>query len=144
MVTRSGRCGIVPGRPDPRDVLADTGGSWTSGLRLNCCLIPEAVARRGHEEAVRELSSRLGDRCADVLRRLGECDYLNLDDLLVVVDDLNVDPVRDVGLLDSAAHRPTTHVWGREAYPSLDEKAAALLESLVGNHALVDSNKRLG
>jgi hypothetical protein len=102
------------------------------------------VARRGHEEAVRELSSRLGDRCADVLRRLGECDYLNLDDLLVVVDDLNVDPVRDVGLLDSAAHRPTTHVWGREAYPSLDEKAAALLESLVGNHALVDSNKRLG
>lgn len=70
--------------------------------------------------------------------------YLSLEDLLVLVGELGVGPVRDLGLLESAAHRPTTHLWGREAYPRLDEKAAALLESLVRNHALVDGNKRLG
>lgn len=33
---------------------------------------------------------------------------------------------------------------GQEAYPDVHEKAAALLHSVVGNHALVDGNKRLG
>lgn len=70
--------------------------------------------------------------------------YLTLEDLLTLVDDLEVGPVRDLGLLESAAHRPTTSLWGRDAYPTLDEKAAALLESLVGTRALVDGNKRLG
>lgn len=49
-----------------------------------------------------------------------------------------------MGLLDSATHRSQTELWGREAYPSMDEKAAALLESLVRNLPLVDGNKRLG
>ncbi len=70
--------------------------------------------------------------------------HLTLEDLLSLVDDLAVGPVRDLGLLESAAHRPTTQLWGNEAYPSLDEKAAALLESVVGNQALVDGNERLG
>jgi death-on-curing protein len=70
--------------------------------------------------------------------------YLSLEDLLHLVDDLGVGPVRDLGLLDAAAHRPTTSLYGTEAYPGLDVKAAVLLESIVGNHALVDGNKRLG
>lgn len=70
--------------------------------------------------------------------------YLTLEDLLGLVVDLEVGPLRDLGLLEAAAHRPTTHLWGREAYPSIDEKAAALLDSLVRNHPLVDGNKRLG
>ncbi len=70
--------------------------------------------------------------------------HLTLDDLLVLVEDLAIGPVRDPGLLESAAHRPTTTLWGREAYPTLDEKAAALMHSLVAHHALVDGNKRLG
>ena len=61
-----------------------------------------------------------------------------------MTEDLGVGPVRDVGLLDSAAHRPGAVLYGREVYPDLDHKAAALLDSLVGNHALVDGNKRLG
>jgi len=71
-------------------------------------------------------------------------EYLTLDDMLALVGDLEIGPVRDVGLLDSAVHRPTTQLWGSDAYVSLDEKAAALIQSLVGNHALVDGNKRLG
>jgi death-on-curing protein len=35
-------------------------------------------------------------------------------------------------------------VFGEDAYPDLWTKAAALLQSLVKNHALVDGNKRLG
>lgn len=71
-------------------------------------------------------------------------DYLTLEDLLGLVADLRVGPVRDVGLLDAAAHRPRASVFGRDAYPELDLKAAALLESIVRGHALVDGNKRLG
>lgn len=70
--------------------------------------------------------------------------YLTLEDLLVLVDDLQVGPVRDLGLLESAAHRPTTTLWGAEAYDGMDLKAAALLESIVRNHTLLDGNKRLG
>jgi death-on-curing protein len=69
---------------------------------------------------------------------------LTVEDLLSLVEDLGVGPVRDVGLLDSAAHRPGAVLYGHEAYQHLDRKAAALLDSLVGNHALVDGNKRLG
>lgn len=72
--------------------------------------------------------------------------YLDLEDLLLIagrVVDGDVQ-VRDVGLLESAAHRPRTTVFGSDAYPSLHQKAAALLHSVVANHALVDGNKRLG
>ena len=51
--------------------------------------------------------------------------------------------VRDLGLLDAAVHRPRASVLGRDAYPDLLTKAAALLHSLARNHPLVDGNKRL-
>ncbi len=70
--------------------------------------------------------------------------YLTLEDVLALIEDLAVGPIRDVGLLDSAMHRPQVSVFGEDAYPSIDEKAAVLLESLVRNHALIDGNMRLG
>jgi death-on-curing protein len=51
--------------------------------------------------------------------------------------------VRDAGLLESAAARPQTSVFGDDAYPTLEDKAASLVHSLARNHALVDGNKRL-
>lgn len=51
--------------------------------------------------------------------------------------------VRDVGLLESAAARPDTSVFGADAYPSIHLKVAALMQSIARNHALVDGNKRL-
>ena len=71
-------------------------------------------------------------------------EYLTLDDLLALAADLGVDKVRDLGLLDSAAHRPKSSLMGQDAYPTLHEKAAVLLESVVRNHPLIDGNKRLG
>lgn len=53
-------------------------------------------------------------------------------------------PIRDVGLLGSAAARPQARAFGHDAYPDVITKAAALLQSIVTNHALVDGNKRLG
>ncbi|PKQ26575.1 MAG: hypothetical protein CVT64_04120 [Actinobacteria bacterium HGW-Actinobacteria-4] len=52
-------------------------------------------------------------------------------------------PIRDAGLVESALFRPSTTVMGADAYPSIGEKAAALLHSLCLNHPLVDGNKRL-
>lgn len=75
---------------------------------------------------------------------MSEVKYLGTEDLLALAGLLGVRDVRDLGLLDSAALRPRSVVYGTESYPILADKAAALLESIVGNHPLVDGNKRLG
>ncbi|KLL11446.1 MULTISPECIES: type II toxin-antitoxin system death-on-curing family toxin [Protofrankia] len=71
--------------------------------------------------------------------------YLTLPELLHIAERaLGAEPlVRDHGLLASALARPQATVFGQDAYPTLDGKAAALLHSLARNHALVDGNKRL-
>lgn len=71
--------------------------------------------------------------------------HLDLEDLLHILERtvLGVG-VRDLGLLEAAVARPRASAAGVEAYPTLDHKAAALLHSVVANHALVDGNKRLG
>lgn len=50
--------------------------------------------------------------------------------------------VKDHALLDSALKRPQQSLFGEDAYPSIHEKAAALLESLAQNHAFHNANKR--
>ena len=72
-----------------------------------------------------------------------QCEFLSLEDLLDIASTLRIGPVRDLGLLNAAALRPQTTLMGQYAYPSTTAKAAALLESLTKNHALVDGNKRL-
>lgn len=52
--------------------------------------------------------------------------------------------VRDLGLLESAVARPQTTFEGRELYPDLFTKAAALMDSLINNHPFLDGNKRTG
>jgi death-on-curing protein len=52
--------------------------------------------------------------------------------------------VRDVGLLESALMRPSSSAFGHDAYPDLWSKAAAMLQSIIGNHPFVDGNKRTG
>lgn len=74
----------------------------------------------------------------------GETEFLELEDLVVLMRRLGAGPVRDVGLLEAACARPRASVFGADAYPTLVGKAAALLHSIVANHALVDGNKRLG
>lgn len=68
--------------------------------------------------------------------------YLTFEDVLRQVERAGW-VVRDAGLLASAVARPSTSVFGEDAYPSLWSKAAALCQSLDNNQSLVDGNKRL-
>ena len=76
----------------------------------------------------------------------GSVEFLDTDDLIELACRLLGDPppVRDVGLLTAAAARPQASAFGSDAYPDIWTKAAALLQSVVNNHALIDGNKRLG
>ena len=71
--------------------------------------------------------------------------YLTLPELLHVAErTLGAGyAVRDYGLLEAALARPRATAFGKDAYPHLDAKAAALLHSIARNHALIDGNKRL-
>lgn len=52
--------------------------------------------------------------------------------------------IRDFGALESALAQPYMTFGGKELYPSLAEKAAALGFSLIQNHPFADGNKRTG
>ncbi|MEU9402340.1 Fic family protein [Streptomyces sp. SID4985] len=69
--------------------------------------------------------------------------YLTLPEVLDLAHRLDADEVRDTGLLESALARPESSAFGRDAYPDVWLKAAALMESHARNHALVDGNKRI-
>ncbi len=73
-----------------------------------------------------------------------EVDFLSLEDVLEIAAGV-MDEVaaRDPGLLAAAVARPRMSVFGEDAYPTFEDKAAALLHSLVRNHALVDGHMRL-
>lgn len=70
-------------------------------------------------------------------------EFLELEDFLTAARRILPGvTVLDYGLLESALARPQASVFGEDAYPTIFEKAAALLESLARNHALADGNKR--
>ena len=66
--------------------------------------------------------------------------YVELPHAMCVLNALGLH-VRDVGLLSSALARPSASMFGEEAYPELEVKAAALMSSLSQNHPLFDGNK---
>lgn len=68
-------------------------------------------------------------------------EYLDPEQALATVERLGLH-VRDEGLLFSALARPAASAFGRDAYETLELKAAALISSIARNHALFDGNKR--
>lgn len=68
--------------------------------------------------------------------------YLTIDEVLVINEEVLGGEIllRDKGLLESAVARPMASAFGEDAYPSLFEKAAALLDSLSRNHPFVAIN----
>ncbi len=75
---------------------------------------------------------------------MSELRYLDIDDVVEIAYAVTEGSatVRDPGLLQAAVFRYRTTVFGEDAYPTIFDKAAALLESLARNHALIDGNKR--
>jgi len=69
-------------------------------------------------------------------------EYIEPEQARAVVDRLGLH-IRDEGLLFSALARPSAGMFGQDAYPSIELKAAALFSSLAQNHPLFDGNKRL-
>jgi death-on-curing protein len=73
---------------------------------------------------------------------MSEIEYLTSDTIREIHEDQIVvyggsPGVRDLGMLESAVFRPQSGY-----YKDLIEEAAALWESLSGNHPFVDGNKR--
>ena len=70
--------------------------------------------------------------------------YLGVDDLYNINFTVTGGQtyVRDIHLLQSAAKRPAVVVFGQEQFPTLVDKAGALLHSLSMHHLFVDGNKR--
>ena len=62
----------------------------------------------------------------------------------VILATGGADGVRDKSILESALARPFQSFEGKELYPSIIEKVAALMESLIVNHPFIDGNKRIG
>jgi death-on-curing protein len=70
--------------------------------------------------------------------------YLSASDLYNINDGVTEGHtfVRDLHLLDSAARRPAIRVFGEPQFPTLIDKAAALMHSLAYHHLFADGNKR--
>ena len=74
---------------------------------------------------------------------------LDISDVLLIHERLirefgGASGLKDRGLLESAIFRPFQSFGGQELYQSIEEKASAILESILINHPFVDGNKRTG
>ena len=75
--------------------------------------------------------------------------YLTLNEVLelylrIIEQSGGAAGVRDLNALESALAQPRMTFEGRDLYPTIVEKAAALGFSLIQNHPFVDGNKRIG
>lgn len=52
--------------------------------------------------------------------------------------------IRDIGRLESVVAAQTQDVFGTELYPTIFQKAGALMKGIIADHAFVDGNKRTG
>ena len=73
--------------------------------------------------------------------------WLNIDEVYTIHEEIiekagTTASVRDFSLLHSAVERPKATYGGKDLYPTIFIKAAALLHSLCMNHAFTDGNKR--
>ncbi len=75
--------------------------------------------------------------------RLTEQQVLSLHEMMMKATG-GLAGTRDMGLLQSALNAPFQAFGGKEVYPSLLLKAAAMCRSFISNHPFIDGNKRTG
>ena len=73
--------------------------------------------------------------------------YLNTDEVILIHERIldrfgGARGLRDWGLLDSAVNRLRATFAGKDLYPDIFTRAAALGHSLILNHPFVDGDKR--
>ena len=115
---------------------------------------PAPTAAREDQTAKPERKRRREPRpTITIIGKEQQLDHLTPDDITkihwVLVNDFKqsrdpIDPpgVRNQGLLESAAHRPRTSLGLIDKYPTVAMASAALLHSIVLNHAFHNGNKR--
>jgi death on curing protein len=69
-------------------------------------------------------------------------DYIDLAAYLLDTEHAGVARLPRIALAESALHAPFASFGCTEAYPTLVEQAAVLLQHLARNHPLPDANKR--
>ena len=52
--------------------------------------------------------------------------------------------IRDIKLLQSAINNSLATFDGKELYPDIESKTAAICYSIINNHPFIDGNKRMG
>ena len=75
--------------------------------------------------------------------------YLTLGEVLelhrrIMAETGGAAAVRDLGALESAVAQPRMTVGGRDAYPTIESKAAALAFALIQNHPFLDGTSASG
>ncbi len=80
---------------------------------------------------------------------MAETRFLTIEQVLAIHDDQierygGGHGIRSLPLLESAVFRPQTTFGGEDLYETIFDKAAALIHSLIMNHAFSDGNKRTG
>ena len=73
--------------------------------------------------------------------------YLEIDEVLFIHEIIILlyggrSDVYDFTMLHSAVERPKATFSGKDLYPTIFEKGAALIQSLILNHPFDDGNKR--
>ncbi|MCU0512853.1 MAG: type II toxin-antitoxin system death-on-curing family toxin [Anaerolineae bacterium] len=70
--------------------------------------------------------------------------YLTVNDLFLINETVTgeLPYVRERHSLHYAVRRPTLWLFGQEQFPTIIDKAAALMDSLAHHHLFVDGNKR--
>ena len=73
--------------------------------------------------------------------------YLSAEQILfihhrLITETGGMDGILDINLLVSATGRPQATFDGNDLYADIFDKATALMDSLVRNHAFLDGNKR--
>lgn len=76
-----------------------------------------------------------------------EIQFLIIEEVIIIHEKMidiggGSSGIRDIELLHSAVERPKATFGGKNLYSSIPDMAAALLQSLVKNHAFIDGNKR--
>ena len=73
--------------------------------------------------------------------------YPSLDEVVamhfrIIQKTKGLQGIRDIDLLASALGRPQATFGGKDLYPSIFLKTAAMIQSILLNHPFVDANKR--
>lgn len=73
--------------------------------------------------------------------------YLSIDDILeihrqVVSEFGGTQGIRDLGRIEPAVATQSQEVFGNQIYPTIYEKAGAIMRGIIQDHPFVDGNKR--